>query len=234
VSLDVERGEMIALLESSGCGKTTLLRSIAGFVMPDEGSIKVADQDITHLPPEKRATAMMFQSYALWPHMTVAGNIGYGLRMRGWKREEIAALDPDRARLRHHEAGDRSQQRRLAAARASKERDHLTARDVETDAIEDARRAIADGQRLDRKVSRHHGGSGSAMMGPNAKPRQTSRPAGIVQRNKPHARSPVGQRRHPCKKGRPHTQELPVDRVSNEHRTTEVMIATIIRSGKLS
>jgi ABC-type Fe3+/spermidine/putrescine transport system ATPase subunit len=89
VSLDVERGEMIALLGSSGCGKTTLLRSIAGFVMPDEGSIKVAGNDITHLPPEKRATAMMFQSYALWPHMTVAGNIGYGLRMRGWKREAI-------------------------------------------------------------------------------------------------------------------------------------------------
>jgi putative spermidine/putrescine transport system ATP-binding protein len=89
VSLDVERGEMIALLGSSGCGKTTLLRSIAGFVMPDEGTISVAGNDITHLPPEKRATAMMFQSYALWPHMTVAGNIGYGLRMRGWKRDAI-------------------------------------------------------------------------------------------------------------------------------------------------
>jgi len=89
VSLDVERGEMIALLGSSGCGKTTLLRSIAGFVIPDEGSIKVAGEDITRLPPEKRATAMMFQSYALWPHMTVAGNIGYGLRMRGWARDAI-------------------------------------------------------------------------------------------------------------------------------------------------
>src|SRR5215213_51739 len=89
VSLGVERGEMIALLGSSGCGKTTLLRSIAGFVIPEEGTIRVADQDITQLPPEKRATAMMFQSYALWPHMTVAGNIGYGLRMRGWKREAI-------------------------------------------------------------------------------------------------------------------------------------------------
>ena len=89
VSLDVEQGEMVALLGSSGCGKTTLLRSIAGFVLPDEGSIEVAGKDITHLPPEKRATAMMFQSYALWPHMTVAGNIGYGLRMRGWKSAAI-------------------------------------------------------------------------------------------------------------------------------------------------
>jgi putative spermidine/putrescine transport system ATP-binding protein len=91
VSLGVERGEMIALLGSSGCGKTTLLRSIAGFVIPDEGVIRVGGEDITRLPPEKRATAMMFQSYALWPHMTVAGNIGYGLRMRGWKSDAIAA-----------------------------------------------------------------------------------------------------------------------------------------------
>jgi ABC-type Fe3+/spermidine/putrescine transport system ATPase subunit len=91
VSLEVERGEMVALLGSSGCGKTTLLRSIAGFVIPDEGTIHVAGQDITRLPPEKRATAMMFQSYALWPHMNVAGNIGYGLRMRGWKADRIAA-----------------------------------------------------------------------------------------------------------------------------------------------
>lgn len=90
VSLGVERGEMIALLGSSGCGKTTLLRSIAGFVVPQEGTIRVDGRDITHLPPEKRETAMMFQSYALWPHMTVAGNIGYGLRMRSWKADAIA------------------------------------------------------------------------------------------------------------------------------------------------
>ena len=90
VSLDVERGEMVALLGSSGCGKTTLLRSIAGFVMPDSGAIRVEGRDIAPLPPEKRGTAMMFQSYALWPHMTVAANIGYGLRMRAWKKDAIA------------------------------------------------------------------------------------------------------------------------------------------------
>ncbi|MCC7041901.1 MAG: ABC transporter ATP-binding protein [Burkholderiales bacterium] len=90
VSIGVERGEMVALLGSSGCGKTTLLRSIAGFVLPQEGTIRVDGRDITHLPPEKRETAMMFQSYALWPHMSVAGNIGYGLRMRGWKAAAIA------------------------------------------------------------------------------------------------------------------------------------------------
>src|SRR5450432_2444508 len=91
VSLGVDRGEMIALLGSSGCGKTTLLRSIAGFVMPDSGAIRVDGKDITRLPPEARETAMMFQSYALWPHMSVADNIGYGLRMRNWKKDAIAA-----------------------------------------------------------------------------------------------------------------------------------------------
>jgi len=90
VSLGVERGEMIALLGSSGCGKTTLLRAIAGFVTPDTGAIRVAGEDITRLAPEKRETAMMFQSYALWPHMSVADNIGYGLRMRGAKKDAIA------------------------------------------------------------------------------------------------------------------------------------------------
>ena len=89
VSLDVARGELVALLGSSGCGKTTLLRSIAGFVTPQAGRIRVDGRDITSLPPEKRGTAMMFQSYALWPHMSVAGNIGYGLKMRGASKEAI-------------------------------------------------------------------------------------------------------------------------------------------------
>ena len=90
MSLDVARGELVALLGSSGCGKTTLLRSIAGFVTPQSGCIRVAGRDISGLPPEKRGTAMMFQSYALWPHMSVAANIGYGLRMRGVARDAIA------------------------------------------------------------------------------------------------------------------------------------------------
>ncbi|HEY3177270.1 MAG TPA: ABC transporter ATP-binding protein [Casimicrobiaceae bacterium] len=90
VTLDVARGELIALLGSSGCGKTTLLRSIAGFVTPESGSIKVDGRDIARLPPERRGTAMMFQSYALWPHMSVQDNIGYGLKMRAWKKDAIA------------------------------------------------------------------------------------------------------------------------------------------------
>ena len=91
VSLDVQRGEMVALLGSSGCGKTTLLRAIAGFVRPQAGRIVVDNRDLTDLPPEARHTAMMFQSYALWPHMDVASNIGYGLRMRGTDKARIAA-----------------------------------------------------------------------------------------------------------------------------------------------
>ena len=90
VSLGIQRGEMVALLGSSGCGKTTLLRTIAGFVQPSSGRIVVDGRDITALPPEARQTAMMFQSYALWPHMNVAANIGYGLRMRGVAKAAIA------------------------------------------------------------------------------------------------------------------------------------------------
>lgn len=88
VSLEVERGELVALLGSSGCGKTTLLRAIAGFVAPDAGRIVVDGRDITRLAPEARGTAMMFQSYALWPHMSVAGNVAYGLAVAGVREPE--------------------------------------------------------------------------------------------------------------------------------------------------
>ena len=90
IDLTIAKGEFVALLGSSGCGKTTLLRSIAGFVAPSAGSIKVADRDVTSLPPDKRGMALVFQSYALWPHMTVAQNIGYGLKLQRHPRLEIA------------------------------------------------------------------------------------------------------------------------------------------------
>ena len=99
VSLAIERGEMVALLGSSGCGKTTLLRTIAGFVKPSAGRIVVDGRDITNLPPEARQTAMMFQSYALWPHMSVAANIGYGPRMRGVAKARIAERVQDILKL---------------------------------------------------------------------------------------------------------------------------------------
>jgi ABC-type Fe3+/spermidine/putrescine transport system ATPase subunit len=89
LSLSVARGEFVALLGSSGCGKTTLLRTIAGFITPSSGAIRLDGRDVTRRPPDKRGMALVFQSYALWPHMTVAQNIGYGLKLRGMPRAEI-------------------------------------------------------------------------------------------------------------------------------------------------
>ena len=99
IDLDVRQGELIALLGSSGCGKTSLLRAVAGFVPLASGRILVGDTDITHLPAERRQCAMMFQSYALWPHMTVSQNIAYGLRVRKWDKARIDARVDEMLRL---------------------------------------------------------------------------------------------------------------------------------------
>ncbi|HVJ40915.1 MAG TPA: ABC transporter ATP-binding protein [Dongiaceae bacterium] len=90
IDLAIGEGEFVALLGSSGCGKTTLLRAIAGFVAPNAGSIRVAGRDLTRLPPDQRGMALVFQSYALWPHMTVAQNIGYGLKLQRRTRDEVS------------------------------------------------------------------------------------------------------------------------------------------------
>ncbi len=82
ISFRIEPGEIFFLLGPSGCGKTTLLRNIAGFYIPDSGKILFGQEDVTRLPPHKRNTGMMFQSYALWPHMTVAKNVAFGLEER--------------------------------------------------------------------------------------------------------------------------------------------------------
>src|SRR6202043_735606 len=91
VSLSVQRGAFYALLGPSGCGKTTLLRVIAGFETPDSGRIVIDGVDVTGLPPYARPVNMMFQSYALFPHLDVAANIAFGLRQEGMERQRIAA-----------------------------------------------------------------------------------------------------------------------------------------------
>ncbi len=89
VTLEIESGELFTLLGPSGCGKTTTLRIIAGFEVPEEGKIYFDDEDVTFLKPYRRNTAMVFQNYALWPHMTVFDNIAYGLRIKKLPQEEI-------------------------------------------------------------------------------------------------------------------------------------------------
>jgi spermidine/putrescine ABC transporter ATP-binding subunit len=126
LSLDVHRGEFLSLLGPSGCGKTTTLRIVAGFVEPDEGSILIDGQDVSELPPERRDIGMVFQNYALFPHMTVFDNVAYGLRRRKLPKRaidervarvlELGALsDLDRRYPRQLSGG---QQQRVALARA--------------------------------------------------------------------------------------------------------------------
>jgi ABC-type Fe3+/spermidine/putrescine transport system ATPase subunit len=91
VSISLQRGKLITFLGPSGCGKTTLLRTISGFTEPDEGEIVLDGQVITGIPPNNRDTAMVFQNYALFPHMTVAQNIGFGLQIRKRPKQEIDA-----------------------------------------------------------------------------------------------------------------------------------------------
>src|SRR5450432_1973436 len=89
LDLTINPGELFFLLGPSGCGKTTLLRSLAGFYIPEQGQILFGSEDVTRLAPHKRNTGMMFQSYALWPHMTVAENVAFGLEERKVPKAEI-------------------------------------------------------------------------------------------------------------------------------------------------
>jgi putative spermidine/putrescine transport system ATP-binding protein len=126
VSLDVADGEFLVLLGPSGCGKTTTLRMIAGFVTPSGGSIRIGGADVTALPPWKRNSGLVFQSYALFPHLTVAQNVAFGLEMRKLARDDIAARVAEALRLvRLGHLSERlprqlsgGQQQRVALARA--------------------------------------------------------------------------------------------------------------------
>ena len=133
VTLDVHQGEIFALLGSSGCGKSTLLRMLAGFEAPTAGHIRLAGQDIVALAPYERPINMMFQSYALFPHLTVWDNIAFGLRRDGLPRSEIEVrvgqmldlvqLQPYAKRKPHQLSG--GQQQRVALARSLAKRPKL-------------------------------------------------------------------------------------------------------------
>ncbi|MSR69361.1 MAG: ABC transporter ATP-binding protein [Phycisphaerales bacterium] len=126
VSVDVPAGSLFFLLGSSGCGKTTILRMVAGFVEPTAGRIYFGDRDVTALPPEKRNAGMVFQNYALWPHMTVAQNVGFGLDVRKMgsaakktrigESLELVRMSSYADRLPNQLSG--GQQQRVALARA--------------------------------------------------------------------------------------------------------------------
>src|SRR5215203_172672 len=90
ITLEIQRGEFLTLLGPSGCGKTTLLRMISGFETPTEGTVWLDGADVTALPPYRRNVNQVFQSYALFPHLTVAENIAFGLHMRGTAKASIA------------------------------------------------------------------------------------------------------------------------------------------------
>jgi iron(III) transport system ATP-binding protein len=126
VTLTIGAGEFFTLLGPSGCGKTTTLRMVAGFYFPSAGHIRFGGQDVTRLAPNKRDTGMVFQNYALFPHMTVAQNVAYGLKVRKVPRaqaarrvaEALAEVDLDGYGVRRIDALSGGQQQRVALARA--------------------------------------------------------------------------------------------------------------------
>ena len=126
LSLTLEKGKLLCILGSSGCGKTTTLNMIGGFLTPDSGSILLDGQDLTKLPPERRPVSTVFQSYGLFPHMTLLENVIYGLKFRGYSKADARNkgreyLDmvglADRADAYIHEISG-GQQQRVALARA--------------------------------------------------------------------------------------------------------------------
>jgi putative spermidine/putrescine transport system ATP-binding protein len=126
VTLDVADGEFVVLLGPSGCGKTTTLRVVAGFAEPTSGAVRLGEREITSLPPWKRNAGLVFQSYALFPHLTVAQNVAFGLEMRKVEASEMGRRIADALRLvRLEHLGERlprqlsgGQQQRVALARA--------------------------------------------------------------------------------------------------------------------
>ncbi|MEM9735229.1 MAG: ABC transporter ATP-binding protein, partial [Pseudomonadota bacterium] len=154
VSIDIEPGEFFCLLGPSGCGKTTLLRMIAGFEVPSEGDILLDGADMTETPPNKRPINMVFQSYAVFPHMSVAQNVAYGLKIDGVAKAEIdervaeALALVQLAQFAHRKPDQLSggQRQRVALARALVKRQRVLLLDEPLSAL-DAK--LRDAMRLE-------------------------------------------------------------------------------------
>ena len=124
--LHINKGEFVSFLGPSGCGKTTTMRMVAGFETPDQGNIKVDNNDLTNVPPNKRNVGMVFQSYALFPHLSVRDNIGFGLKIANKPKAEInqrvdemlAIIKMDKFGHRYPHQMSGGQQQRVALARA--------------------------------------------------------------------------------------------------------------------
>ena len=184
VSLDVRDGEFLVLLGPSGCGKTTTLRMIAGFIAPTAGRVRLGGADVTALPPWKRNAGMVFQSYALFPHLTVAENVAFGLEMRKVPKREIAPRVTEALRLVRLEGlSERlprqlsgGQQQRVALARALVIRPDVLLLDEPLSNLDaKLRETVRVEIRELQHAARHHHGDGHARPGGGA---DHGRPAG--------------------------------------------------------
>jgi putative spermidine/putrescine transport system ATP-binding protein len=150
VSLGIGEGELVALLGPSGCGKTTLLRCVAGLTQPDGGRIHFAGLDVTDLPPRARDVGMVFQSYALFPNLTAAGNVAFPLEARGWPTDQLrprvaelmglVGLEREAGRFPHELSG--GQQQRVALARALAPRPRVLLLDEPLSALDALTRTV--------------------------------------------------------------------------------------------
>jgi spermidine/putrescine ABC transporter ATP-binding subunit len=169
VSLEIPRNAFFALLGPSGCGKTTLLRMLAGFEQPTSGRILIDGEDMSHVPPNRRPVNMVFQSYAVFPHMTVAENVGYGLRVSGVAPAEIAPRVEDALRMVRLEgfaerAPDRlsgGQRQRVALARALIKRPKLLLLDEPLSALD---KKLREGMQLELVRLQHEVGISFVMV----------------------------------------------------------------------